>query len=207
MHIMKIDADSYFLRHFVNNGAEYASFSHYGEVWDNGYTVDTYLIYDGNIYFEDASWNGVSPTIKDHKSIMARQFNRWVKDIEMTKELVINMGRNARLSFVSEFKAGDYLFCRIPQYEYNDSYWHCFLEVISVDTDCVKARMITINKHSFGYSNKIDDITFEEDYWLDVALKTGNIFLTERTVFNRAVNLIQQLTSKIISEAKNEFDK
>ena len=67
--------------------------------------------------------------------------------------------------------------------------------------------MITINKHSFDYSDEIDDITVEEDYWLDVALKTGNIFLTERTVFNRAVNLIQQLTSKIMSEAKNEFDK
>lgn len=205
MHIMKIDADSYFLRHFVNKGTEYASFSHYGEVWNNGYTVDTYLVYDGNIYFEDASWNGVSPTIKDHKRITARQFNRWVKDIEMAKELVLNMGRNARLSFVSKFKAGDYLFCRIPQYEYNSD-WHCFLEVISVDKDCIKARIITIDKYNFGYSNKIDDITFKEDYWLDVALKTGNIFLTERTVFYRAVNLIQQLTSKIMSDAKTEFD-
>lgn len=210
MHIMKIEADSYYIEFYIFNEEEHASFFHYGEVWDDGFTVDNYIVCDCDVYFEDAAWNGTSPTIKNEKKILASQYNRWVKNIEEAKVLIVNMGKNASTSFVSEFKEGDCLYCYIPPYDIEDEddhEWHSLVEVVAINTNSIKAREVAITQNNFSYSKKIVDITFDEDYWFEVALKTENVFPIERNVFYQAVDIIQQLTNEIISEVKEEFNK
>ena len=202
---MKLEENSYYIQYYINKGAEYASISHYGEVWDNGYTVDVYNIGDSCIYFEDASWNGVSITLKNKKQILSREFNNWVKEIETTKKLLINMGRNARISYAEDIKKGDSLFCIVPPYDEEEECYY-FLEVIDKDNEKIAVRYLSIDKYYFNYNNS-KHTTIEEDNWLDIPIKAKTAFLIKETVFNKAINIFQQLTKKLISEIKREYEK
>lgn len=203
---MKIEEDSCYINYFVNKGEEYVALSHYKEVWDNGYTVDDYIIDDSCIYFEDASWNGVSITLKNKKQILSREFNNWVKEIETTKVLLINMGRNARISYAEDIKKGDFLFCIVPPYDEEEEEYYYFLEVVDVDNEKIIVRDLLIDKYYFKF-NHIKDTTIEEDNWLDTPIKAKTAFIIKETIFNKAINIFQQLTNKLIFEIKGEYEK
>lgn len=117
------------------------------------------------------------------------------------------LGQNANSTFVLEFKKGGFLFCSTPFGDSNidnDSNWCSLLEVFCVEEDCVKAREILIATHCITCSNEIIEIDFQ---CYRKALKTKSIFMISKDIFNQAVDIIQQLTTKIISEIKCEFDK
>ncbi len=47
---MKIDANSYYLSYITRSGEDIACLEHYGNVWDDGYSVDTYILKNKNFF-------------------------------------------------------------------------------------------------------------------------------------------------------------
>ena len=67
-------------------------------------------------------------------------------------------------------------------------------------------RDLTIGKYDFSYEH-LKHTTIGEDDWLEVHIKAKTAFIINETVFNKAINIFQQLTNKLISEIKREYEK
>ena len=200
---MKVESNSHYVRYRICRGKEYADMTHFKDVWEDGYTIDDYTISDCDIYFEPSGWHGFSPNnIEPATPVLARCFNRWVKQIEDTKSLLIGFGQSAGISSIDEFKVGDFVFCEIPPYDSDDEYDYYFLEVVDVFEDKICARMILLGKYSVAYDDEVSEKTKEEDYELYRALKNKSVFLIEREIFLRAIEIIRSLTTSIMAEIK-----
>ena len=202
---MKIDEDSYYINYYIKDGKEYARMSHYKEVWDNGFTVDDYVISDCYISSEDACWNGVSPTLKEGTRILAKQFNQWVNEIKNAKTSLIRIGKKSSSLIVKKLKKGDCLLC-LPFNDDTDEgvdfNWYSFLEVTHVDNKKIKAKEVLLDEQHFYYHKYLVYLTLEEGYRLDTILKKDLVLLVDKNVFNRSIEIIRQLSNKIMSEIK-----
>lgn len=207
---MKVENNSHFIKYWINKGKEFAKMRHYREVWEDGFTVDDFHIDTGGISFEAASWNFISPNgFYPGTWIPAKQYNRWVDDINRTKNLLINMGRGAGTATVKELKTGDFVFCTVPPYDTEDEYehtWYCFLDIVSAESDYIYAKELMIDVNYFCYSNEVKKIQKEEEYWLSEALESNGVQLVNKSVFHRAIEIFKPLTSKIMSEIKEKVE-
>ena len=204
LETMNVDKNSYFIKYGLQNGEEHAQISHYAEVWEDGFTVEDYNISSNSISFEDASWHGFSTHINNSwKLILARNFNRWSDEINISKRNLIDMGRNAGTEILKELKVGDCVFITIPPYDSDDEFEkseYCFLEVVSVDNDFVCSKQMYISTYFFNYS--CDKVMREDDDWIKYALENNNVIRIDKSMFYRAVEDFLQLTTKLISEIK-----
>lgn len=202
---MKIDDNSYFIKYELRNGEEFARINHYGEVWENGYELEYYVINNDSIYYEDASFNGFSTSIDNcWKRILARNFNRWRDEINKSKQNLIDMGKKAGIEIVKELKAGDCVFITVPPYDPEDEYEeveYSFLEVDSVDNDFVCGKIMLIETNYFDYRYEAN--THKGDnYWIDYALENNNVVRIDKSVCYRAVEDLRRLITKLKSEIK-----
>jgi hypothetical protein len=62
--------------------------------------------------------------------------------------------------------------------------------------------MILLGKYSVAYDDEVSEKTKEEDYELYRALKNKSVFLIERKIFLRAIEIIRSLTTSIMAEIK-----
>lgn len=207
---MKVENNSHFIKYWINKGKEFAKMRHYREVWEDGFTVDDFDIGTDRISFEAASWNFISPNgFYPGTWIPAKQYSRWVDEINKTKDLLINLGRGAGTATVKELNAGDCVFCTVPPYDPEDEYenvWYCFLDIVSVESDYIYTKEIMIDVNYFGYSAEVKKITKEEEYWLSVALESNGVLLIDKSVFHRAIEIFKPLTSKIMFEIKEKVE-
>ena len=203
---MKVESNSHYVRYRICRGKEYTDMTHFKEVLEDGYTIDDYTISDCDISFEPSGWHGFSPNnIKPATPVLARYFNRWVKQIEDTKSLLIGFGQGAGISNIDEFKVGDFVFCVIPPYDLEDEYEYYFLEIVDVFEDKICAKRILIGKYSVAYYGKVIEMTEEEHYELYRALKNKSVFLIERKIFLRAIEIIRSLTTRLMAEIKHQI--
>ena len=205
---MGVEGNSYYIRYHINKGDEEVTLSHYGDVWEDGYTFEYYSISDCHIYYENASWHGKSPnSFYCGTRILARKFHHWVNEIKRTSEKLIELGKGAEIATINELKEGECVFCKIPPYDpeyYKVEY--CFFEIRSVNDDYITAKEILIGSNYLYYSKDVKKITFEEEYWSRGALKNNHIKLLDKSVFLRAAEIIRQLTKKLMAEIKEKVE-
>lgn len=208
---MKIENNSHFIRYHTGNDGGNASMSHYREVWEDGFTVEDFSISPDKVYHEFAGWSGKSPnSFYSGTRIPAKLFNRWVDEINRTKDLLINLGKGTGTATVKELKAGDCVFCIVPPYDPEDEYdsiWYCYLDIVSVNSDYVYAKEIMIDDNYFSYSNEVQKMHKEEEYWLNEAMESNGVQLIDKSVFNRAIEIFKPLTTKIMSEIKEMVER
>ncbi len=205
---MKIDDNSYYIKYKLQEGTEYAHMSHYGEVWEDGFTVEEYSISNNAIDYEDAVWHGFSGHIDNcWKRILARDFNRWRDEINTSKQNIIDMGSKAGVDIVKELKVGDCVFITIPPYDLEDECReseYCFLEVDFVGNDLVRGKQMFIGTYLFAYCCDDGSQVANDNYWIDYALRNNNVTRIDKSVFYHAVEKFRWLTTKLISEIKKK---
>ena len=215
---MKIDNDSYYIRHDINkDGGEITNMTHFIKVWYNGFMNDTYFFYQNRISFEDAVWTGVNPdNCHTGKRILKRCYDRWEKRIKDCKNNIESIAKNKSFPFENNWNVGDYLYFPYKEIlaeldrlegsdlldddENYDSPDLCLVHITNKNGDTPVGTTIHIDKYECW--NDTEEKTLE--CYLDDMDKA---FCISKEVYNYASNLISNVSSEIIIEIAQTYKK
>ena len=196
---MRIDENSYYLKCGPDKRTGKCSvhLSHYKEVWDNGFTVDDYIIYEDGYYFEDAGHSGVNIYRTNLGTrILAREFNHWVNMLKALNEEILKMARQESKPLTRTPQVGDWLF-----YEYEideeDPYDYPCSEIMQIEEDLgseYKYRWLCVQKYGIRKSEQAGIELKDEDMFCKA-------MLIDESVYQKAVELMSKTTRRIIEEA------
>lgn len=161
---MQIEGDTCYVRHFARTDEEFVFLTHYIEVWENGYTVDDYIIYNEDIYYENAGHHGVDPDEKYAGTyIMKKQYLRWTRQIEQAKETAVKMLQQTASPINRNLEVGDFIFYtwiddeEDEEFRYDNAYYG--MRIVEIKDDCLFVQNILIGEHSF---DSCDDVRCHE---------------------------------------------
>ena len=160
---MKIEDDSCFIKQYTNSGEEFVSLSHFLLVWEDGFSVDDYIIDEEDIYFEDACYNGVDPNmIHAGTYIMKKQYLWWEKKIQQAKETAVRMLQQTATPINRKLDVGDFIFCtwvdNEEDEEFREDNEYYGLKIVEIKDDRLIGQCLSIGKHSFDSCDKIESL-------------------------------------------------
>ncbi|MBP5516731.1 MAG: hypothetical protein J6X86_07270 [Bacteroidales bacterium] len=211
---MEIDNNSYYIRYKSDEKfGESATFTHYIEVWDNGYALDIYNISRDVIDWEDASHTGIDPNKVDvGKRILRRYYDRWEKRNVECDNTIEQMVKKCASPYNGNLAVGDCLYIPIKEIHIAE-YLEEFEEDISDDFgDSPDFRLVHVTS--------IDpvpqgDVIFVDEYWTENKNEPFKEYVMEyveksmsipKEVFDRAANLITKITTEILAEIKQMYE-
>ena len=204
---MRIDENSYYLKCDIDKRTGKCSvhLSHYKEVWDDGFTVDDYTVYEDGYYFEDAGWNGVSIyKINLGTRILAREFNHWINMLKVLNDDILKIARRESKPLTRTPQVGDWLYYEYEpdeeEQKWGDYHWSCFIKVEEDLGDSFRINSMVIDRHGFYImrnksAGDIENIQPKDE---DMFCKAT---LIDESIYHRAVELISKTTQRIIEEA------
>ena len=179
----RAEADTCYVYPRTRSGAPLYGFRKVGEVKDNWYTDETYIIDSDDIYFEAASWNGFDAERFDGDKIISRKEYDRLKDIvESARISIVESLKKVAKERDRELQVGDYLLHYYVDHEEwcdSDNIQHVHHEVIST---CYKILEISDDRYRVVNLLSIDNNYFRyeaheceliEDYekeWVENAL-------------------------------------
>ena len=204
---MKIDENSFYLRYIIRSGAEdSACLEHYVNFWEDGYSVDTYILENKCVYFEDASYSGFDPDIPSSAiRISEEQYHYWVNRIAGCKEMINYFSKKYATPRNHPLEIGDYLFIDMKGIISHDE---DIIEIQSrepdlilvnvVDNDTSKAGgpTILVNKYDLCYDENVLPL-YE---YLDCK---NHVYCIPKEVYDKARSLIDYAYSELMAEMKN----
>ena len=210
---MMIDDNSYYIRYKPGGKCgESATFTHYIEVWDNGFAIEEYGIGRDFIDWEDAEWEIDPNKIDIGKRILKRYYDRWEKRIVECDKTLEQMVKKCASPYNGKLAVGDCLYIplkeiHIAEYldefdedisdEFGDSPYFCLVHVTSVDP-VPQGDVICVDEYETENKNEL----FKE-YVLDYIGKSMSI---PKDVFDHAANLITKVTTEILAEIKKMYE-
>ena len=205
---MRIDENSYYLKCDPDKRTGKCSvhLSHYKEVWDDGFTVDDYIIYEDGYYFEDAGHSGVNIYRTNLGTrILAREFNHWVNMLKALNEEILKMARQESKPLTRTPQVGDWLFYEYEpdeeEQKWGDYRWSSFIKVEEDLGDSFRINSMGISRHGIDIM-KDEDVDDTEN----IQPKDEDMFckamLIDESVYQKAVELINKTTRRIIEETQ-----
>ena len=211
---MKIDDDSYYIRYKSDEKfGESAAFTHYIEVWDNGFAIEQYLIEKDDIDWEDAEWTGIDPDKIDiGKRILRRYYDRWEKRIVECDKTIEQLVKKSASPYNGNLAVGDCLYIPLKEIhiatyleefdedvsdEFGDSPYYCLVKVTSVEP-VPQGNVIFVDEYWTMNKNE----PFKEYVMNNV----GKSLSIPHEVFDRAANLITKVTTEILAEIKQMYE-
>ena len=190
---MKIENDSYYIRYEADNCEdEYASITHFIDVWDNGYRLDTYGFCPNRMNFEAACWNGVTPDDKDEgKRIDKQLYCKWEKMVIDCKNNIIEKADKSS-SKLGEVHVGDYLY-----FTRKDKPLYWLLHITGINESSIKGATI--------YFDRYDIINHPEPEHIEQYGIIDQSRLITKEVFDYASELILKTTTEIMAEIKKRI--
>ena len=195
----KIEEDTY----YISDWEEFVSLCNYTKVWEDGFECNVYIIKDCSIDFEAQGWDGFDPVVNEkEREINSELYYKWEQEIEDAKRAIKKIGYEAKSSVVKKLKAGDYIF-DIESFEEENDYSCSFLKIVHASKSSVKAKPIFVGRLGVDYSKEpIEMDKIEYDFLSDKYLAEGLIFNVSEKAFYQVVEIIRQLSNKIMSEIK-----
>lgn len=213
---MKLDKDSYYIKYWVtSDGSDCARMTHYIDVWDNGFFVDTYCFSQHRISFEDASWNGVNPDDShEGKRILKRYYDRWAKRVIDCKTRIEQLANENASPYDNNWSIGDCLYIPLKEIYAKldaeemeegidvedvdeapyDGPEFCLVQITNGDPDKLEGLGIHIDKNWVRVDSHPNPIPYMD--FMEQALHIP------QNVFESAKNLISSISSEIIEEIK-----
>ena len=205
----RIDENSFYLRYTVNpKGEESAYLVHFKEVWDNGYTIDSYTLGNKRIGFEDASWTGVNPNVQNLGTrILGRYFYRWSKLVEDCKFEIEKMAKKSATPYNNERQDGDFLYIdmayKLAEEDNDDDYNGPDLYLVRITDSNPENPMgvdIVIDKYDLYYKNEPSS----QKEFLECSQWIYNI---PKEIYDNAKNIIDKVYSELMMEIKKKVIK
>ena len=204
----RIDENSFYLSYTVNpKGEESAYLVHFKEVWDNGYTIDSYTFWNKRIGFENASWTGVNPNVLNLGTrILGRYFYRWSKLVEDCKFDIEKMVKKSSTPYNNEWQDGDYLYIDMTSilaednaddYKGPDFY---LVRLTDSNPENPMGVDIVIDKYDLYYKNEPSSQKEFLDYfqW---------IYNIPKETYDNAKNMIDKVYTELMSEIRKVSNK
>lgn len=198
---MNIENDTCYIKHYANSKKEFASLTHYLEVWDNAYLVDCYFVGNEDIYNEGACHSGVDPDDKYAGTyIMKKQYLRWTKHIQQAKETAVKMMRKVATPVNRNLRVGDNILYIWVDYEEDKEYRqddeYIGMRIVDINDNSIYVQNIYIGKHYFDSSDEIrcfNDIN---------EIQNNSYFITEE-VFMATHDYIRDFCHQMLEETKS----
>lgn len=205
---MKIDANSYYLSYITRSGEDIACLEHYGNVWDDGYSVDTYILKNKNFFFEDACYSGFDPDSQNPGiRISGKQFHYWVNKLTGCKEKINDISKKYATPCNQSLEMGNCLFIDVGGII---SHEEDIIETESREPDLVLVNITDNNMSKVGgpsiLVNKYELCYDEEVFPLHEYLDCKNhIYCIPKDVYDKARSLIDSVISELMVEMKNSI--
>lgn len=219
---MRLEKDSYYIKHWITpNGEESAMADHYIEVWSDGFYVDTYGFSPNRIDFEDASYNGVNPDDKNKgKRILKRYYDRWEKRVMDCKTEIERIATNNSSPYEKAWSVGDYLYFPLKEIyaqleaeeleeeglledDLDEGTYEgpelCLAHITKAGPEKPEGTMVCLDKYCIEVVSKPKPIPY-----LDF---TGQALSISKDVYERAENIIYEVSSVIMEEIKQKCKK
>lgn len=218
---MRIKKNTYYVKYWIVREEEYASLSHYKDVWSNGFTVDDYSFDNEGLGFEDAGHNGVNLDDKFAGTrISKRYYDRWVKKVNDCKQEIERMVKEQSSPYGGSWNVGDYLYYPLKEIyaeeeakekeenpddyieednKYNGPELYLIL-VTKIDSEKPEGLVIRIDKYRTDY----DDEPRLINYYLDYIDKSRRI---PKEIYDKAKELICKEATEIMTEIKKKVSK
>lgn len=214
---MRIEDNSYYIRFWVNaQKEESAILVHYKEVWDNGYSLDSYAFNKNHISFEDASWTGVSPD--DHNvgtRILGRYFNRWAKKVDDCKLEIESMAKKNAVSYNKPLEVGDCLYLDmksilddeedcdevIDEYDGPDLY---LVKITGTDRNDPRGVKIIVDEYDLYYKEVPSSFKEILDNLKEITLIPQHVYDEARSIISNTCRMILEEMNKECHRNKME---
>ena len=215
---MRIDDDSYYIKYSINpDGHESANFVHYIKVYDNGYTIDDFVVGKNCLSYEDADHSGINPDERFAGTrILRRYYDRWVKRIDDCKLEIEKLANMHSKPYGKTWVEDDYLYFPLKEIhaeeeakeaeEFPDEYeeyenQYCgpelaLLHITNIDSGNITGYFVTIGEYYTRHCDATPRIIENSIYYKE---KTR---LIPKDVFEKAKELISKVSSEIMADIK-----
>lgn len=180
---MKIEDDTCFVRHIARPNEEFVFLTHYREVWINGYSVDDYIIYNDDIYYEKAGHHGVDPDkVNAGTYIMKKQYQRWTEQIQQAKETAVKMLQQAVSPIYRNIEVGDFILYtwiddeEDEEFRQDNEYYG--MRIVEIKDDCLFVQKLHIGEHSFDSCDEVRCHDSLNDVLCNSCLITAETFVS-----------------------------
>lgn len=200
---MRIKDDTCFVRHLIGPDDEFVFLTHYLEIWDNGYSTDSYNIDFEYIYYEGANYHGFDPDLIDDPGtyITKKQFITWTEQIQQAKKTTVRMLHETATPINRNIEEGDYLLCTWVHNKEDDGYLsdneYLGLRVVEIKDDSIFVQRVYIGLHGLDSCDDID--------WMDESLddiRRRSCFITAEA-FKTTHDYIRSFCRLMLDETKS----
>lgn len=209
-----LDNDSYYLRYFVNSiGEETAYICHYKEVWENGFTSESYTIEDNYMEFEDASWNGLNLSKQNFGTrILRTHYNRWEEIFNMCRLNIERTVLSAAKPYDKDFQEGDYIYVDykgilsdeedgyggkdIPDEQKYDGPDLLLLHILKQSSNNIEISEIIIDEYDIRIK---ENSSFDMSDYID---EINHLYYITKETYDKSLDIINRTYKELMSDMK-----
>lgn len=205
---MKLHKDTCYINfHVHSDGSESAGMTHFKDIWENGYAIDTYDFSQNRMDFEDASWNGIDPNNSyEGKQVPKTLYNKWKCRVNDCKSEIERLANEKSSPLEEPWNNSEYLYFPLKELiDWSEEEFPdegpvlCLVHVTNNNSDNPEGTTVSIDDYCTMYTPKPEPIIDFLGDFLDKPL------CIPKEVFDYAANLIAKVSSEILEEIKTEF--